>query len=332
MSFRHEGLTCCVCHAYLFEEDDVVYCPECGAPHHRDCYNSVGHCGLEATHGTPEQYDIIKEKEKLAQKEKDAEEKTAEQSFNSGRPSVRFISNDSAHCNNCDNDYPSIMNRCPRCGAPNENGSRTEGFGGFNIQQFDFLGGVPSDMDLGEGVTAEEAKQFVISNTHRYIPKFASMKNGGKTSWNWFAFIFPPAWFLSRKMNKMGILSAALMIAFSLLTYPMITALAYLDTSSARNYMEIAQLITENISVIGPAALALATIGSVLNILLRIVLAIFADNIYRNHTLSTISLIKKTPDCDIKESFRKKGGTSFWGLLLGFFAVEYLPTIIISFL
>ena len=41
---------CAICGSYLFDDDDIVYCPECGAPHHRDCYNTVGHCGKEDMH------------------------------------------------------------------------------------------------------------------------------------------------------------------------------------------------------------------------------------------------------------------------------------------
>lgn len=55
--------SCVVCHAYLFEEDDVVYCPECGAPHHRECYNNLGRCGLAEAHGTENQYDRLKREE-----------------------------------------------------------------------------------------------------------------------------------------------------------------------------------------------------------------------------------------------------------------------------
>ena len=45
---------CAFCHAILFEDDDIVYCPECGAAHHRDCYKSLGHCARAQLHGTPE--------------------------------------------------------------------------------------------------------------------------------------------------------------------------------------------------------------------------------------------------------------------------------------
>ena len=63
MSQKEINKSCALCHAYLFDEDDVVYCPVCGAPHHRECYNSIGHCALESTHGTENQYDLLKEKE-----------------------------------------------------------------------------------------------------------------------------------------------------------------------------------------------------------------------------------------------------------------------------
>ncbi len=64
--------SCVLCHAYLFPEDDVVYCPVCGAPHHRECYNSIGKCALEEFHGTENQYDKIKIEEPKVE-EKDEE-------------------------------------------------------------------------------------------------------------------------------------------------------------------------------------------------------------------------------------------------------------------
>ena len=58
MSLNIEDKQCQLCNAYLFEDDDVVFCPECGAPHHRECYNSLGHCALEHLHGTDQQYSV----------------------------------------------------------------------------------------------------------------------------------------------------------------------------------------------------------------------------------------------------------------------------------
>lgn len=71
--------SCVVCHAYLFEEDDVVYCPECGAPHHRECYNSIGKCGLADAHGTENQYDKLKQDEPKEEPPKQEEQATKEE-------------------------------------------------------------------------------------------------------------------------------------------------------------------------------------------------------------------------------------------------------------
>ena len=56
MSLSVEGEKCPVCHGYLFDDDDVVFCVDCGAPHHRSCYESLGHCALEEYHGTDLEY------------------------------------------------------------------------------------------------------------------------------------------------------------------------------------------------------------------------------------------------------------------------------------
>ncbi len=75
MSLDIKGQKCAVCQAYLFEDDDVVNCAVCGAPHHRDCYNSLGHCGLEAYHGTEKQYKVPSFEEKNEKKEEKTQEK-----------------------------------------------------------------------------------------------------------------------------------------------------------------------------------------------------------------------------------------------------------------
>ena len=63
MSTKETKRVCSLCHAYLFEDDDVVCCPVCGAPHHRECYEQLGHCALEKDHVTENQYDLLKARE-----------------------------------------------------------------------------------------------------------------------------------------------------------------------------------------------------------------------------------------------------------------------------
>ena len=53
------GLDCPACHRPFIEEDDIVVCPVCGAPHHRDCWNRLGHCACEESHGTDHELSLI---------------------------------------------------------------------------------------------------------------------------------------------------------------------------------------------------------------------------------------------------------------------------------
>ncbi len=41
---------CPVCEKRFEEKDDIVVCPECGTPHHRDCYAKNNACGVVAHH------------------------------------------------------------------------------------------------------------------------------------------------------------------------------------------------------------------------------------------------------------------------------------------
>ena len=35
---------CPVCNKQFKESDDIVVCPDCGAPHHRECWEKEGKC------------------------------------------------------------------------------------------------------------------------------------------------------------------------------------------------------------------------------------------------------------------------------------------------
>ena len=306
MSNENERLSCSVCHAYLFDDDDVVYCPVCGAPHHRDCYNSIGHCAFEAAHGTENEY------------KKPEAAREPEKSNTTGFTGT-------VTCEICGAVYPENESKCPECSAPN-----FKAVGG-PFAGLDFLGGIPEDTDLGGGVKASEARRFVFANTRRYIPLFAQINLGKKAGWNWFSFLFPCGWFLSRKMYKAGIITGVLSICFSMFTIPFQSAFSHYDVSSFKSYTDVFSAVASNASEIGYWALALFAAGILLQLVLRIVCAIFGDKIYRDYAIETITDIKQNSD-DIDYDYRKKGGTNFILLMVGFFAVQYIPSIIATLL
>ena len=47
----YKNCKCSVCHQLLGEHDDIVVCPECGAPYHRACFERVGACVYKDRHG-----------------------------------------------------------------------------------------------------------------------------------------------------------------------------------------------------------------------------------------------------------------------------------------
>ena len=313
MSLKTEGVSCVRCHAYLFPEDDIVYCPVCGAPHHRECYEQLGHCALEEFHGTDRQYDIVKAREeerRAAEPEKETVGENAEGQIT---------------CQMCRNKYDFSLNACPKCGAPNIAKA------GGSFVSFDFLGGVPADYDIGDGITADEAKRFVAANTPRYIPKFAVMNSKNRVSWNWMAFFFPCAWMLSRKMYKNGIITGLLSVIASLFYLPLNSAIYNLGFNGAQTYMDAAQNVYDNLPQIGAAVMVFAALGFVFGIAIRVISAMFGDYMYKNYTIASIKKIRAESE-DMDDDYRKMGGVNIFMFLIGFIAVQNLPAIIAMFI
>ena len=307
MSLNTEGVSCVRCHAYLFPEDDIVYCPICGAPHHRECYNQLGHCALEEFHGTDRQYDKVKARE---------EEQAAAEMPNTGENAEGLIT-----CQMCHEKYDFALNACPKCGAPNIAKA------GGSFVNFDFLGGVPADYDIGDGITADEAKRFVAANTPRYIPKFAVLNAKNKLSWNWLAFLFPCGWMLSRKMYKNGVIAGLLTVISSLFYLPFMNAINNLGTTPGETQAQIMQSIYEHLPKMGAAVIAALLAGFVLNIAVRILSALFGDYLYKQYAISSIKTIRAESE-DMDYDYRKKGGVNIFLFLLGTMAVQYLPALI----
>ncbi len=300
MSEEMKKKSCSGCKAYLFEEDDVVCCPICGAPHHRECWNALGDCALNEYHGTENQYKNVVGEEP--------------------QPTSDF-EDEYTTCAFCKERYPKDEKICPKCSMP----SQTKA--GVKFISFDFLGGVPADLDLGKGVTADEAKRFVFTNTQRYIPRFAKFASGFKSSWNWLAFLFPGVWMLSRKMYKSGIIVTAASVICTLLTIPMAMEL---ESMSPQNTTDFLRFMYETLPNMDTVALMLSYIGATAYTALRILIGIFGDNLYYRHTINTVSRIKQSSD-DASVEYEKHGGVNLMAALIGYLAVSYLPQLLLIF-
>ncbi len=309
MSYSVKGASCARCKAYLFEEDEVVVCPICGAPHHKDCYNAIGHCALEEFHGTENQYDIVSEKSKEnVNNDNQTHQAPPQNDFNNETFGGRYSNNSY---------QPNQFNNPP--------------FGNNPFMNFDFLGGVPKDYELGENVTADDAKKFVISNTHRYIPKFASFTQKKRASWNWLAFFFPVPWLFCRKMYSLGFFAGFLKIISTLLSFPLAAKLSQLGVMNTATYPQMMQELYSIIPTLSKELVLITLVSSLLNIAIMVVTGICGDYWYKKHTVSAVQKIKRD-SIDQNESYRKKGGVNIFWFYLAYIGLQIIPNIIISFI
>ncbi len=310
MSLKTKGEKCEACKSYLFEDDDIVYCPVCGAPHHRDCYSALGKCALEEHHGTEYQYKKPEVTEEAPKVETAPVEGQAKEKI----------------CTSCGNILTDDQRFCPRCGMPYGQNS----FGGFS--PFASVVEIKDDTEVCEGVTALEAAKIVRINAFRYIPKFMQMHTGGKKrSWNWAAFLLPGCWFAYRKMFKESIITTAIMIITLLLNIPFNLALAQLPEpgNDVTTYIQMGEYYAQYVSEIGVLPLVLAAVGLVGSIILRIVCGIYGDLFYKNRITLSAALIREAENTESAE--KKYSGVSLIGFIVALAAMEFLPGIIATF-
>lgn len=76
----HNNERCPVCDKLFNESDDIVICPHCATPHHRACYNQLGHCANKDKHR--DGFDYRAEHKQFAEQQSDSasEEKTQQSS------------------------------------------------------------------------------------------------------------------------------------------------------------------------------------------------------------------------------------------------------------
>lgn len=307
-----EGYHCPVCMGRFFEDDDIVVCPICGTPHHRDCYASLGHCANEEKHASGYVWE--------------PPQKQTPPAGDSARGHI---------CRNCGKQSSGDILFCPYCGHPFiEQGAGGPGpgapfagqFGGY--AQVDPLGGVNPTSQI-EGVPVTDVASFVSVNTPRYIPRFKSMaERKSKTGWNWAAFLSMlfsmPFWFFYRKDYKMGIVATCCNLLCGVLAAPM-TAAIYSISPSGANYMTMVQIIAENLQQLGVLPIILAGAGSALSIAAAVLFGLFSDYFYKAHTIKTLQAIQKDAGVeDKKAAIAQKGGVNLVLPLAISLAVNFL--------
>lgn len=312
MSEKH----CAYCKSILFDDDDVVVCPECGAPHHRACYDKLGHCAEQEHHGEPAEIQPAD---------------TAQEPGERDIPPEGINRNRTGHtCKNCGMISTSDTLFCPYCGNKFDEDEVEPphqrmplGVGNMRV---DPLGGVDPKAQI-DGVDAEDIALYVRVNTGRYVPLFEHMhKNKRKVHWNWAAFLLPQPWLLLRKCYLAGFISCAAAIISSLMSMPALQFVAnYIESMPvAASALEASQLQYQAVTNM-PLSLQLLVIGSaLLSLAVRIIVGLFGDKLYKNKVLDKIHSIYSNDEIDDKkgEVFRV-GSINIWLAILAFMSTFF---------
>ena len=216
---RFYGSRCISCKEEFRHGDDIVVCPECGTPYHRECYKKEGRCINEALHASGYSWKPITDEEAAA---------------------AEVSESGTIRCFRCGEENPSDMLFCTKCGLPlHQNEPPERPFNNMYTpnrypdmnstgQQPGQQQGVPpftntimldknSEID---GITIEDYACFVRSNPIYFITTFFRFfKLKTKISFNFGAVLFPEFYMLYRKMYVRGMIMLILSFLLSVPSY-----------------------------------------------------------------------------------------------------------------
>ena len=283
---KYENYKCPVCHRQFEKDDDIVTCPECGTPHHRECYKLVGHCVNEGLHKNDYSFleaekPMKKEPEEIYYSPSENEDLQGEDIINEAKAqSVKDVE----ESNNDD-----------------KSKKAQGGFSPFQTIQLDM--GQYSEKGEIDGVSITDIAATIRNNVPRFISKFKQFsEKNKKLSWNWSAFFFGSFYLLFRKMYKQGIAFFCLVISViiggeaAIMKFApqyieaMQSFISSYDTSKAISTADLQGIMAAPDSMTA-VKIAYIILGVIL--VLRIIQALFADYFYKT---TVFSIIKSVTD------------------------------------
>ena len=320
---RYTGNHCPVCEQAFTDTDDIVVCPDCGTPYHRDCWKKVGACMHRSEHaaGFEWQPEIGPEAVKAAH------EATCPNCGTRNTPGAARCSHcgcplprseaDSADAAKPEEQVPiyardpSVVNNRSAAPGPHIETSSADREGGIYRREI-------GPEDTIDGIKAKDWATYVGRSPMYYLMQFFRMSiTNRKAAVCLSAFLFGPAYLFYRKMWKEGLLTAILTIVLSIPTF------------------------IEIISVFNPSLLGAMPLGwlpaavnvcAVASWALNIILGLFAVSWYRREAKKNIDRIYADyPDGEARtDALLQKGGTNLLAALLYFGIMLLLASLVIN--
>ncbi len=295
---RYTGNHCPVCEQKFKDGEDIVVCPDCGTPYHRECWQKIGTCMHSSEHAAGFEW------------KPDTEPESAE-----------------AICPNCGTHNPVGAQFCNHCGVPlpkpgeapagqprqedgpvyarrpgSEQGPHIDAYGpGADGSIYRRQIGPDDPID---GIRARDWASFVGRSSLYYLMQFFRMsETKRKASVSFSAFFLGPIYFFYRKMWRLGALFTALEMA---LAVPSVIYMLYLSEAPLLAGVGLGWL---------PAAMNICYVAEWV---LKFVMGLFAVYWYKKEASRRIQAIyAATPEGPGRtDALALQGGTSLAAVLL----------------
>ena len=341
---NYNGIECPSCGKDFEQTDDIVVCPICGTPQHRNCWNENGRCINEEKHSKGFIWQMQNVDSDPVRNNPAQEMKICPRcgEHNAAYEPVCIRCGERLKANNqqANNPFPNINNE------PYGNWQTQPNPNNFspyqNVYAADARTVYGTDAKI-EDIPVTEIAEYIQKDSNKYIGKFLDMQEKNtKFSWNWSAGIFSAFWCCYRKMVGPGV--ALIAIFFSVSLIASVVPVAIYQNYKPEVYAEYEVLVNElnnemqEIIDSGSAANAdtseyYALVGklfrSPINItayiiqitsilLMSIIMGFFGNNFYKKKVLKDIRALRRIAGDSMTYHFylQQKGNVSVVNLML----------------
>jgi hypothetical protein len=330
------GEKCSLCKKEFKSGDDIVVCPDCGAPYHRNCYKESGRCVYECEHESGFTW-------KAEQKEVNENDKLSKK-----KCPICFNENDmgALFCNRCGHHFISKP-------SPNSSENKVKMPNGMPFpNEIPFIINQLNQIDPNEdinGVKSKALAKYIKVSVPYYMHEFRKRRDKRSNRFNFAAFLFSGGWLLYRRQYKWGIIiililallsigSTFLQLTYNKETLNQILSIANVSFTGAGpvvNY-EVSQRIASafiTLPITKQVLMFLPTVSYFIQFVIMLVLGINGNRMYYNHCIKKVKKIKEEGLSEEKyyNKLSDKGGVNTplgICLLLCYAIIIYLPMFI----
>ena len=296
---KYYGCPCEGCGKPLTLQDDIVVCPDCGAPYHRDCYEKLGRCIHAPAHAAGYEWKFPYQESELCTCPACGERTLRSESVcrccgaalppeGAQEPADRADSDEHSE----EFDYSTFYRQFQETGAPQVDPLR---------QTYQAAFGKEEVMD---GIPCKDWADFIGPASPAYLSAYCRMQlSHTKTSMSFSAMLFGPFYFFYRKAWKPAF---AFLAAELLLFVPTLLQMMQITGSSL------------SLGLSDSTYVVLGRVVSLASFALMLARGMFAKWFYRKSAAEHIRRIRAEFPDDAQRSvvLSAQGGVS-WGAVLG---------------